>query len=60
MQPMLSKAVSLVIMGGKTYLNAKLILMDRFATKATDVPPKVINLILTTNAPAQATNPMPL
>ena len=35
------------------------ILMDRFATKATNVPPKVINLIIIVNAPAQATNPMP-
>ena len=40
-------------------LVAKPILMDRFATKATNVPPKVINLIVIVNAPAQATNPMP-
>jgi hypothetical protein len=38
---------------------AKPILMDMFATKATNVPPKVINLIVIVNAPAQATNPMP-
>ena len=39
--------------------SAKPILMDRFATQATNVPPKVINLIIIVNAPAQATNPMP-
>ena len=42
-----------------TARRAKPILMDMFATKATDVPPKVINLIVIVNAPAQATNPMP-
>jgi len=36
---------------------AKPILMDRFATKATNAHPKVINLIRIVNAPAQATNP---
>ena len=41
------------------YPLAKPILMDRFATAATDVPPKVINLIIVEIAPAQATNPMP-
>jgi hypothetical protein len=41
------------------YPLAKPILMDRFATQATNVPPKVINLIRIVNAPAQATNPMP-
>jgi hypothetical protein len=44
---------------GLNYLIAKPILMDRFATQATNVPPKVINLIGIINAPAQATNPMP-
>jgi hypothetical protein len=44
---------------GVHYPLAKPILMDRFATKATNVPPKVINLIIITTAPAQATNPMP-
>ena len=39
------------------YLFAHKILMDRFATKATNVPPKVINLIVIDNASAQATNP---
>ena len=39
--------------------SAKPILMDRFATQATNVTPKVINLIRIVNAPAQATNPMP-
>jgi hypothetical protein len=34
-------------------------LMDRFATQATNAPPKVINLIRIQNAPAQATIPMP-
>ena len=38
---------------------AKPILMDRFATQATNVPPKVINLIRIINASAQATKPMP-
>ena len=42
-----------------TARRAKPILMDMFATKVTDVPPKVINLIVIVNAPAQATNPMP-
>ena len=45
--------------GVMTARRAKPILMDRFATKATNVPPKVINLIVIVNAPAQATNPMP-
>ena len=45
--------------GVMTARRAKPILMDMFATKATDVPPKVINLIVIVNAPAQATNPMP-
>ena len=40
-------------------LLAKPILMDSFATKATNAPPKVINLIIMANARAQATNPMP-
>ena len=44
---------------GVHYPLAKPILMDRFATKATNAPPKVINLIRIVNAPAQATNPMP-
>ena len=44
---------------GPNILIAQPILMDRFATKATNVPPKVINLIIIVNAPAQATNPMP-
>ncbi len=43
---------------GVHYPLAKPILMDRFATKATNVPPKVINLIIIVNAPAQATNPI--
>jgi hypothetical protein len=38
---------------------AKPILTDRFATQATNVPPKVINLIRIINASAQATKPMP-
>ena len=33
--------------------------MDRFATKATIAPPKIINLIRIVDAPAQATHPMP-
>ena len=44
---------------GVHYPLAKPILMDMFAAKATNVPPKVINLIIIVNAPAQATNPMP-
>jgi hypothetical protein len=40
-------------------LIAQPILMDGFATKATNAPPKVINLIRIVNARAQGTKPMP-
>ena len=33
--------------------------MDRFATKATIAPPKIINIIVIKVARAQATHPMP-
>ena len=39
--------------------SAKPILMDRLGIKAPNAHPKVINLIIVVNAPAQATNPMP-
>jgi hypothetical protein len=41
------------------YPLAQPILMDRFAAKATNVPPKVINLIIIVTAPAQATRNLP-